>query len=495
MNRSLRYFFFVFMLLSLVSKAQNEGAAVVYSLKDVIDLAQGQSPQMKLAKNAYTSRYWQYKLFRSNYLPQLSLNGTLPNLDKSIRRITLDDGADAFVKNGLLSTSLELNLSQNVGLTGSQVFVSSSAQRIDYLYNPVPGNPNISYLVNPVAVGVRQPLFGFNQLRWDSRIEPLKFEEAKRAFNEDMEQVSIRASELFFDLLLAQMSVQVQEQNVQNSDTIYKISKGRYNLGKIAENELLQIELNLMNAQNSLSQARMDKDFAMLNLATFLKLPSSQKIDLAEPNVIPDFTVDENIALQEAQANSQRVINFQRQQLEADAEVQKAKRQSRFQGDIYASYGLTNSGNVYQPLYTNPQSQQQVRVGVQVPIINWGRSKASVKTAVSNQELVKITLEQEQQNFKQEVLLLAKQIKIYQEKLYIAGKADTIGDKRFDISYKRYMIGKISVVDLNIANQDKVQSSINYIGALRNFWINYYQLRKKTLYDFQANDKIRYKMK
>ena len=35
------------------------------------------------------------------------------------------------------------------------------------------------------------------------------------------------------------------------SFTIFKIAEGRYNLGKIAENELLQLELNLMNSRQS----------------------------------------------------------------------------------------------------------------------------------------------------------------------------------------------------------------------------------------------------
>ncbi|HWY33133.1 MAG TPA: hypothetical protein VNX68_00720, partial [Nitrosopumilaceae archaeon] len=129
--------------------AQEKNTSMSLSLNQVIELAHGQSPQTKLAKNTYISHYWQYKLFRSNYLPQLSFNGTLPNLDKSIRKITLNDGADAFVKAGLLSTQVGLNLTQNIGLTGSQIFVSSSAQRIDYLYNPNPGTPNLNFLVNP----------------------------------------------------------------------------------------------------------------------------------------------------------------------------------------------------------------------------------------------------------------------------------------------------------------------------------------------------------
>ncbi|MBC7861322.1 MAG: TolC family protein, partial [Bacteroidia bacterium] len=222
------------------------------SLKEVIDLAKGQSPVTKAAKTNFTSRYWQYRLFKSNYLPQLSLNGTLPNYNSSINAIVQDNGSNLFIKQSLLSTALGASISQNIGLTGGNIFVTSGVSRIDLLYNPNPGIvPGRSYLANPVLVGISQPVLGFNQLKWDRRIEPLKYEEAKRKLNEDMESVSSQATDLFFSLFLSQMTLEMQNENVKNQDTLFKISKGRYNLGKIAENELLQMELNFMYAQNN----------------------------------------------------------------------------------------------------------------------------------------------------------------------------------------------------------------------------------------------------
>jgi outer membrane protein len=464
-----------------------------YTLKDVIELAKSQSPSAKLASTNYDSKYWQYRVYKSNYLPQLSLSTIIPNLNRAINPVTQPDGTTRFVPQSILTNSLNLNLTQNIGLSNSQIFGSSQLQRIDFISTPggfrAPTSPT-SYLVNPVIVGVNQPLFGFNKLRWDMRIEPLKYDEARKQFNEDLEQISIQASELFFDLLSAQMELRIQQKNVANSDTLYKISLGRFNLGKIAESDLLQMELNTMKAKNSLAQSQLDADLATLKLANFLKLPTDMLITLVEPELVPNFRVDEKVALAEAEKNSQAVTAFRRKKLEAERDVVKAVRENRFSANLVASYGLSNSGPVFESQYINPVDQQQVRLALQVPIVDWGRAKAQIRTMEEVQQYVNISVEQEEQSLKQEVSMLSKQFEMRRQKLVISQKADTIAQKRHDISMKRYIIGKIAITELNIALQEKDQAKLEYLRDLREFWHLYFDIRRRTLYDFQTNATI-----
>jgi outer membrane protein len=193
---------------------------VTLSLKQVIDLSFQQSPQAKLAATSFKNKYWIYKTYKADYKPQLRLNATLPELTRSYSNVPQNDGSYAFRLRSASTSSLNLNLSQNVGLTGGQVFLGSSLDRLDIF-----GTSNsTSYLSSPFLVGFNQPIFGFNNLKWQNKIEPLRYEESQKAFNEDMENVAIRASELFFNLLMAQNMVQIQQKNLANNDTLYKIS-------------------------------------------------------------------------------------------------------------------------------------------------------------------------------------------------------------------------------------------------------------------------------
>ena len=60
----------------------------------------------------------------------------------------------------------------------------------------------------------------------------------------------------FFSLALAQINKQIAEMNYSNADTLYRIAKGRYQLGTIAEDELLQMQLSWLNAETAQKTGR-----------------------------------------------------------------------------------------------------------------------------------------------------------------------------------------------------------------------------------------------
>jgi hypothetical protein len=50
------------------------------------------------------------------------------------------------------------------------------------------------------------------------------------------------------------------------------------------------------------------------------------------------------------------------------------------------------------------------------------------------------------------------------------------------------MIGQVNdVLELNNAQIDNDNAKIGYYQALRNYWDNYFELRRLTLYDFFEN--------
>lgn len=475
-------FFFIFDSIDAQSPVK------IYTLEQVVELAKQQSPAAKIASTQKENRYWIYRNYQSNYRPQLSLNGTLPDFNQSISTVTQNDGTDAFKKRSLSTSSMDMSLNQNIGLTGGSIFVSSQLQRIDIMSTP----GGTSYLASPAVIGFQQPIFRFNNLRWDKKIEPLKFEESKRQYTEDMEEVALQASDLFFNLLLAQINLEIAEKSLSNTDTLYQISKGRYNLGKIAENDLLQMELSLMNARSNVSQGKLDVQFGTQRLKNFLRISGDEKIKLIEPKLIPKFDVDHGKAIEEAKKNRQDIIEFQRQKIEAERDVARAIGENRLNANLTASFGLTQSSALIDNVYNNPLEQQRFRLGFQMPIVDWGRAKSQIKTAVANKDLIEITISQSEQNFEQEIALLTNQFQMYREKLKIAVQSDTIAQKRYEITMQRYVIGKISILDLNVALEEKIKAKRSYVQALYDFWRSYYELRRKTLYDFENGMLIAY---
>jgi outer membrane protein TolC len=460
-------------------------AQTVYSLDNIIALAKGQSPLAKQAETRKETRFWQYRLYKANYNPQLALNGALPGYNRSFSSIPQNDGTFAIRRVNSSSSTMFLGLEQPISLTGGNLSINTGQNRIENFDQNVTGWGNT--LVN---VRLNQPLFAFNQLSWDKRTEPLRFEESKRSYVEEMEFVSRTATQRFFDYLDAQVNFQIAEFNLANNDTIYNIEKGRYNIGTASEDKLLQVELQLLRSKQDLAQAELDLQTSRLGLRTFIGLNENDNFDLNLPENIPVFSVSEELALQYAYENRADYVAFERRRLEADKQVAQAKGQ-RFQVNLNASYGLSGAGSSFDETYVNPANQQVANVTFSIPIVNWGRNEARMKTALANKQLTDYTIAQEEQNFDQEILTQVRQLEVLMYQIEISKKSDEVAKKRYDVAQNRYLIGKIDITNLNIALTEKDNAKRSYINALRTYWIAYYDLRRLTLYDF-ANGNLLY---
>lgn len=463
------------------AEAQSQRTSASLNLYEVIRMAMDESPASLRAATIKENRYWQYRTYLSDYKPQLVLDGS-ENYTNEVVPVQQPDGSIDYRGVHQNRAGLTMSLEQQIGVTGSRIFLSSSLDRFDnFLFE------NTRYGGNPAFIGITQPLFRYNGLRWNRKIEPLRYEESQKQYVEELEEIAVDATELFFDLLLAQASLNIASVNLQNNDTIYQIATGRYNLGKVSEGELLQLELTLMRSRQQVARARLDMETTALRLKSYIGLNDSDSITLMPPAEIPQFEVDVSVALQEASNNRQAAVAFKRQQLEAESDLARARGSSGLIADVTATYGLTNQGAVLSDVYDSPASQQGIMLNFSVPIIDWGRQRSRIKTAEANQQLVEYTVAQNQINFEQEIYTQVKLFEMLREQTIIAAKSDDIAQRRYDLSKNRYLIGKISITDLNIAMQEKDEARRSYIAALRDFWVAHYRLRQLTLYDFEED--------
>ena len=95
-----------------------------------------------------------------------------------------------------------------------------------------------------------------------------------------------------------------------------------------------------------------------------------------------------------------------------------------------------------------------------------------------------------EQEFEQEIYLHTLNWQNQRNFLKTAKKAQEIAIRRYDITKKRFILGKITITDLNLALQEKDRSVLQYLNSLEKFWTDYYTLRRLTLYDFIENKKI-----
>lgn len=464
---------------ALSASAQEETIERPITLEEAIIMARSQSVDAAVALNELKSAYWQYRTFRANLLPEINFNATIPSYNKSYSAYQLEDGSYTFVRNNFIQMNGSLAVNQNIWLTGGTLSLETS---LDFL-KQLDGAKDNRFMSVPVALTLNQPIFGVNNIKWNRKIEPVRYQEAKASFMSATEQVAMNTINRFFNLLMSRENVNIAQQNLKNAEKLHEIAKVKRQMGQISENDLLQLELNLLNARSTLTNMESEMKSNMFQLRSFLGIEENVNLDPVIPLDIPSAIIQYDDVLEKALANNSFSKNIRRRQLEADYAVAQAKGDMR-EISLFARVGFTGTGDRFNGAYDPLKDNQVVEIGFKIPILDWGKRRGQVKVAESNREVVESRLRQETQNFSQDIFILVERFNNQYQQLDIAKIADNIAQRRYDTNVETFLIGKISTLDLNDSQTKKDESRQDYIQQLFYYWYYYYQLRSVTLWDF-----------
>lgn len=478
---------FAFLLFPLSIMGQDSLLTVSLSLRNVVDLAISQSSSVKYVQNQDVNYYWRWKNHQTRFRPQLTLSGNLPDFQNQTKPITQPDGSILFSQVTQLETSAQLALSQPIPQLGAYVYAASGIVRLEDF-----NNNSVGYSGYPVSVGITQPLFAYNWMKWTRMTEPLVYEESQKRFIESIEEISYNATARFFNYLKIQTNYSLAESNLKNSMDNLNIAKVKQGLGSISDNDFSRIQLSVLNAQKALNNAEIDLKNADYELKKYIGLDQNQVIELVIPLDMYLWQVDADKALEESLDNRKETPSFERRLIQADRDLTAAKRNAGVNATLQMSYGVSNSANSLSGVYQNTEQQQNVKLALSVPIMDWGRSESQVKLAESRRELVVYDVEQDRQDFERRVVVQVEQFNLIKSQIATAEAADNVAEEGYTISLKNFQNGEISITDLNISLQEREGAKRDYIRSIENYWESYFLLREVTLYDFEFQQKIYY---
>lgn len=451
------------------------------TLHEAINQAKVSSPLARSARYRLIANQWRYRSFRADLLPGLTFSGNAPNYQRAFRENFNPDGTTSLIYTQQSNASVGLTVNQPLMYTGGNLSVSSGISRLGIFAD----ENTYLWSSTPLVIGYSQPLFQYNALKWRNRIEPLRLQMAEKRYDESVEELSLTVTQRYFDVLLAKINMDIAEFNVAVNDSIYNISTGRYNTGNIAENDLLQSELQLRNAESALTEAAIHYDQQINNFRLLLGLAADAPIDVQVTDTIPDFSVDEELAFEMARRNNSTSLDFQMQTLEANRTYDMAVKESSFSATIRADFGLNQTSDNFSNLYEAPQNQQFIALNFQIPIFNWGKQRAEVNFAQNTQRQVADDIAFEQAQFDLQVQNIVAEFRQLRNQVVLAELSKNIGDRRYEVARNRYRIGQIDITNLFIAQNERDAAQRGHIQAIRNYWISVYNLRRLTLYDFE----------
>lgn len=480
---------FGLLFISAAAGAQDSSAARMpnaraLTLQGAISIAQQRGLAAEAARSTRDAARASDHAFNSRLLPQLVLQGNAVDLDRGINQIDLPTGEKRFVSQSNNTSRLGLDVAQQLPWTGGRLTVGSELSRIDLFGD----QSSRTWATTPVIIGLQQDLFRPRTIVWDSRRQAIVSSLAERQYLEAREDVAAATATAFFDYYAAMVALQNATGNAAVNDTLFTLNKGRYEVGKIGENDLLASELQLLRARSSYDNAKLERDRTEATLRRALNLPvSSDTLAIAPPDMVQSFDVDPDIAVQQALRNSSVIEQAELEALAARRNTNENRLNNRFNASINATVGFNQTAEVFGQAYQSPLGKQRLTVGLDMPLMQWGAGRAEVQAAKANETRVAANARARRDQLQEEARFAALQLTQSQRMVALSAKADTVATKRFEVAKNRYVIGKIGISDLFIAQNEKDQALTAYVQALRTYWTNYYRLRRVTLYDFEKS--------
>ena len=485
---SLNFYLLVFIFYLLSFSFSLSAQTLELNLSRTIEIASDSSLQAFIVKNQYQASYWAFRSYKAARLPSLTLSMTPFQYYRDIvRSYDSQNNVDIFRHQQSLYSYGSLAIQQNVDLTGGTFFVETDLEFMrnfgsDLIYS--------QYNSVPFQVGYIQNLFGFNSFKWDNRIEPLKYDKAMKQFLYDREAISEVASQYFFDLAMAQTEYNMALDNVASTDTLYRIGAERQKIASISQADLLTLQLDAVNARNTLKNTEIGLKRAMFAFVSYLNLEKGTTVKLDLPERPKDMDISVDAALMHARENNPDFLGDRQNILEAERSFDQAKKSAVFDASFSASFGLNNVANTFIDSYRKPLQQNIVSIGVTIPLVDWGVRKGKVNVARNTLNVTKISVQQKEVSLEQDIVMTVNDFNVQQDMIHSAEEALKLANMAYNTTKERFIIGKADINSLTLSLNRQNEAQKNYISFLQNYWLSYYKIRKLTLFDFERGERL-----
>ena len=463
------------------------GQTLSMTLDQCIKIAIRQSPEVHKHKQEFLSSYWLYKAYQASLRPQATLQTTPIEYSRTfIKRYDYNQNIDTYRPQRYWSTSWGVSVSQAIPFTGGALTLSSG---LDYIRN-IGTYDNEQYSTVPISLGYSQSLFGYNQLKWNKVIEPLKYKIAHQKYIYAMESTILETVSLFFDLALLQEEYKMAKETLRSCDSLYATGKERYKMSAISKADLLALQVDLFNAENTSAQIAIQKKEALSSFLLFLQIDKTMDINLVIPPLPKLSQISPQRAVSLMHANNPNILEASIQVKESEQEMERTRKTTGIDASFSIGIGFSKAAEKFHDAYSSLPRQDYFSVSVKVPIWDWGVGKSKRNAAKSNLEQVRISTNQSIEEMEEEVLQTT--VRFNQNKLLAdkAKKAFQMALSSYQIYKARFVLGKEDVSTVTLSLNRQQEALRNYQQALSNYWIYYHTIRTLTLYDFEKEENL-----
>jgi len=442
------------------------------SMQEAIRMAQDSAITAYASQNALLSSEWEYKQFMATRKPQLAFE-----LTPGYQKFTNDPTLNYYkLRNyNMLNTYGEFRLEQEALGIGGLFYANSGALWTEY-FGPDPEQRVFSSI--PLGVGYSNELIGYNSHKWEKAIQDFHMESEQKNHRFELSSIAAKAEKYYIACLVADEHYKISLANSDVTGEALEIGKEKFAIASITKNELFALELQHVNAQNTVFDTKRALDKAREDLFSFLQLDDEGQT-LCMPDMPEFMLIDTDEYLRIAKENNPDYRESQEEIIKAQQRLAKSKVESAFlQTALDLNLGMQSNGGNFATAYSNQKFFFVGGVTLRIPIIDGGLAKSRTKAAEYNLKHSEYMSEEEARKLEVDVNTAIKDFNAQQDLLQRTSDAIELADESFNLASELYGNGDIDINTFILALNRKDESYKNYLSSLQSYWDSRYTLRK-----------------
>lgn len=475
--------FCINLLLSVFLYKSN--AQAILSLEEAVNWRALQTSKARAEYLRYQNHLLRFENYKKSFLPSIQVNFNPLNFNRSMRLLQNSyDGDYSNIEDYSNTSSMDLSINQNIGLTGGKLSVSSSLGFLrEFSRN------NNSYSTTPIYIGYNQPLWGARQqYKYKQMLQHLQYDLASKNYCTSISGIQQEILSLYLNAILYNLEINLSQKNLQIGDTLLQLAIIKHADGYITEYDFNEIELQQFENRYSHERAMQNYEEALFKLSS--KLEITDAITLMQPDGKTLPILDEGSVIGYIQQNNPQILSQEKQRIQAAYIQYQARMATLFNGTLSFNYGSNQYAETLKGAYSHPNSRQAISVGFSIPAFQWGINRNKRRIADNEYESTLLELQNSQSNFEEQVKT---QINTYNYTInlyYLAENRYRLAQEQYRLAIEKFALDKASVYELVSASERQYTIMKEYYVATKSLFIGYYALRHLALYDFVLEKKL-----
>lgn len=458
---------------------EGDDPKIIMDLDTAIQFALERSWRMERVKLDLERDQFNLEASRAALRSNASLDLTLPDFDQSIKEIINPQTGDPKV----LSTSVaryssSLSVRQPLPTDGVVSLNGVLNRTQDDLFTYTPGKKTY---YGRVFLRYEQPILQPNKIKNNIKRAELQLEGTQLAYNDEQIRIVTEVSQNFFELYEMSYLDSLAREECTRLEELYRTGQDRFESGEMSEVDLLQLEVDLAACRDRASSAagrlaRQEDEFKQL---IGLTLEEELGVEMSLEYTPTQPIVDQYIE----RALSQR-SDLRRNEMWLESnemELRERRSDGSLTGSVSLTLGLEGREETMSDFYHaiwDPDQARGVAINFKLPIWDWGRNKARVKSKLTEIHKLDRTQEETLKTIRREVTSTVDRVMEAQNRLNLLERSLEAADRSYQLTYQQFQEGTINVQDLLLTQSRLSDARSSYLNA----YLDY----RRALIDLEA---------